>query len=680
MVVDCVKFIVMYRKLISLGVVLLCFISTKAQEDVDLQNITLEELLSLKVTSASKRVEDAFDAPSVITTISAQEISDFGARNVYEVLERSASFYGLSSYFFPSNVIGLRGDLPSHINPNILFLIDGRPFRESVKGGQQVALLTSFPLHVIHKIEIIRGPGSVLYGTNAFVGVVNIITKRIGDASPIVVDVSGGNLSSFKCDAAWVGSIKEEVDITAGLNYYHTKGWEFSDSLHFQGQARYGENHFGQDALGAFLNVTYDNVSLNSFLGTNTLGKVHNTGEVADYLAKRYFVDLSYKDTITPWYSFDANITYNRIDDVFWEDASDGKAYEIRANDFIFELTNYFTVTDKCNVLLGGSVSLLRGEQYFGDSNVIGGEVVPYPIEPYKTAWYNAYLQSDYHPTDWLKLVAGVQANQVPSTGFDFTPRFSAIARAYNGLGVKLMYGKAFRAPFPGETDIYTPAVRGVSNLIPQKMRTIEAQAFYSKPNGNISLTYFNNMQKDMITWVANEDTINYKGSANQYANMGRMDAWGLELEGKMVVDERLFLTGSYTYQYHKDSDGIENKSLLPNGMLKIGASYDFRELFSLSVFDQYYTSPHNYSDVYDLNDRNRTGEGELSSFHWLTAKLKVDMNTVFGFGNPKIKLTTEVVNLLNKTVYNPEMIFNGFDAIQTRANRTCYAGLQIDF
>ena len=120
----------MYRKIVLLVFVLFCFDLIEAQEDVDLQNITLEELLNLKVESASKKVENAFDAPSVITSISSQEISDFGARNIYEVLERSASFYGLSSYFFPSNVIGLRGNLPSHINPNILFLIDGRPFRE----------------------------------------------------------------------------------------------------------------------------------------------------------------------------------------------------------------------------------------------------------------------------------------------------------------------------------------------------------------------------------------------------------------------------------------------------------------------------------------------------------------------------------------------------------------------
>lgn len=675
----------MCKNFILLCFALLCVVSMQAQgqlEEVDFDNISLEELLSLKVTSASKRVEDAFDAPSVITSISAQEISDFGARNIYEVLERSASFYGLSSYFFPSNVIGLRGNLPSHINPNILFLIDGRPFRESVKGGQQVALLTAFPLNVIQKIEIIRGPGSVLYGTNAFVGVVNIITKRKGDASPIIIDVSGGNLSSFKCDAAWVGSIKEKVDISAGLNYYHTKGWEFSDSLHFQNQARYGENHFGQDALGAFLNINYNNISLNSFLGTNTLGKVHNTGEAADYLARRCFVDLAYVDTLTSWYSFNANITYNRINDIFWVDAPNDLAYEIEANDFIYELTNHFTITDKWNVLLGGSVSLLSGEQYFGDSNSIGGEVVPYPIEPYNTIWYNAYLQSDYSPTEWLKFVAGVQANQVPSTAFDFTPRVSAIARANNGLGVKLMYGRAFRAPFPGETKIYTAAVRGVSDLIPQKIQTYEIQAFYSKPKGNIALTYFNSMQKDIIDWVDN-DNANY-ASRFQYANIGRMDSWGLELEGKVVIDERLFLTGSYAYQYNKNINDLANGSLLPNGMLKIGASYDFRELFSISVFDQYYTSPYNYSDVYknedDYVDRNRTGEGELSSFHWLTAKLKVDMNTVFGFASPKVKLTTEMVNVLNKTVYNPEMIFNGFDAIQTRANRTSYLGLQFTF
>jgi len=70
-----------------------------------------------------------------------------------------------------------------------------------------------------------------------------------------------------------------------------------------------------------------------------------------------------------------------------------------------------------------------------------------------------------------------------------------------------------------------------------------------------------------------------------------------------------------------------------------------------------------------------------LSSINWLTAKLKLNMNTLLKINKgPKIQFTTEVVNALNQTVYNPEIVFNGFDAIQTKPNRTFYVGMQLNF
>ena len=674
----------MYQKskiiILTLYILLIpCHVYPQLSYDtLDLFSLSLEELLNLEVTSASKKSEEIFDAPSVITSISSNEISDFGARNIYEVLERSASFYGLSSYFFPSNVVGLRGNLPTHVNPNILFLVNGRPFRESILGGQQVALLTSFPLHIINKIEIIRGPGSVLYGTSAYIGVVNIITKKKGDSEPIVVDVSGGSLSSVKVDASWLGSIKN-LNINSGINFYKTKGWEFSDSLFFAGQARFGENNFGQNAISGFLNLDFKNFSLNTFHGKNMLGKVHNTGEAADYKASRSFVDLGYSDTITNWYSLKANITYNNINDIFWENATNGLAYELKSNDLIYELTNYFSPTDNLNFILGGSVSVLKGEQFFGDEHTVGGEVVEYPIEPYTTIWYNSYLQADYKPTSWLKLIVGAQANKIPSTNIDLTPRIAAIVRSNNGLGVKLMYGRAFRAPSLSENEVNVIGVRGNENVTPEKIGTFESQLFYSKEAGSVSLTYFNSKQTDIISRAPNTDTTISNNSI--YVNSGRHNTWGLELEGKVIIDHRLFITGSYSYQINKNNDGIENQSLLPNSMFKLGVSYLYRDSFTFSVFNQYYSSPHNFSEINDLDDRNRQGEGSLSSINWLTAKLKLNMNTLLKINKgPKIQFTTEVVNALNQTVYNPEIVFNGFDAIQTKPNRTFYVGMQLNF
>ena len=77
----------------------------------------------------------------------------------------------------------MRGDATLGANNHILVLVNGRPIQESTHGGMIHPFLRSFPLASVKQIEIIRGPGSVLYGTNAYVGVINVITK--------VWDVSG---------------------------------------------------------------------------------------------------------------------------------------------------------------------------------------------------------------------------------------------------------------------------------------------------------------------------------------------------------------------------------------------------------------------------------------------------------------------------------------------------------
>lgn len=655
-------------------VMLLISICSYGQEGTFMFDMSLEELMDMEVTSASKKAEDLFDAPSVIATISANEIIDFGARNVYEVLERSASFYGLSSYFFPSNSIGLRGDLPSHLNPNILFLINGRPVRESIKGGQQMGFLTTFPLQVIKKIEIIRGPGSVLYGSNAYIGVVNIITKTSKE-SELTVEANGGTFNSTKMEAAWVGSIND-LAVTAGVNFYKTDGWEFSDSLFFAGSSRYGKGNFSEDVLSGFVNLNYQEFSLSAYHGRNTLGKIDHTGVAGDYQSSRTFADLGYTDSLTNWYTIGVNATYNGLDEVVWVDAPNGYAYEQRSNDMVYELTNHMRITDDFEMTVGASVSVHKGEQFHGDNHLLNEEPVPYPVEPYTTTWINAYFQGDYDLTKWLKIVGGGQFNKVPSADLDFVPRAALIARSAKGFGTKLMYGEAFRAPFAPETDLIARPIAGSSDVTPQKISTIETQVFYSKGKGNLALTYFKSSQSNIISRVSNEDPS--IPSLKVYTNAGELKSWGVELEGKWIVLDDLFLTGSYSYQTNEDK-GIGNGKLLPNHMLKLGASYSFKEFVKLSVFNQYYSSPFNYSEVYNTVDRNRQGEGELDSFNWLTAKVKVSMNSIFKFNGPQIQLTAEGVNILDKTVYNPEIVFHGYDAIQTKSGRAFYFGLMVN-
>ena len=157
----------------------------------DLASLDLESLLNTKVITASKFSEDMADAPGVISVISQDELRRFGGTTLQEVLERVAGLSIASAYFTDRSLIAARGDQTKINGGHILFLINGRPTREVLEGGLISDLLEAFPVNALEKIEVIKGPGSVLYGSNAFSAVVNLITKK-SEGNGLTVSGFGG--------------------------------------------------------------------------------------------------------------------------------------------------------------------------------------------------------------------------------------------------------------------------------------------------------------------------------------------------------------------------------------------------------------------------------------------------------------------------------------------------------
>lgn len=94
------------------------------------------------------------------------------------MLNWATSIYTSGSYLYPDNAVSIRGDLLTQNDNHRLVLINGRPFRDVLESGLNSSIYLAFPVDAIDHIEIIRGPGSVLYGSNAYTGVINVVTKR----------------------------------------------------------------------------------------------------------------------------------------------------------------------------------------------------------------------------------------------------------------------------------------------------------------------------------------------------------------------------------------------------------------------------------------------------------------------------------------------------------------------
>ena len=146
------------------------------QEFNDLLEMDIEELITISI--ASKREESIENAPGVISIITSDEIKLFGAQNLRDILNRQTNMLVVGSHLFPDNQVSLRAALSAIEDNQVLYLLNGRPFTNTLGGGVHMDIYFNFPIDIIDQIEIIRGPGSVLYGTNAFTGIINIKTKQ----------------------------------------------------------------------------------------------------------------------------------------------------------------------------------------------------------------------------------------------------------------------------------------------------------------------------------------------------------------------------------------------------------------------------------------------------------------------------------------------------------------------
>ncbi|HEU4578954.1 MAG TPA: TonB-dependent receptor [Polyangiaceae bacterium] len=141
----------------------------------ELEGVDLLQLLNVEVSTASKTAERVADAPAIITVITAEEIARWGYQSVAEALQHVVGFYLIDDHVLPNaGVRGVAGGLGSE-SGNIKVMIDGASvaFRSTSGNWLGVELI---PLQSVRQIEVIRGPASALYGADAFLGVVNIIT------------------------------------------------------------------------------------------------------------------------------------------------------------------------------------------------------------------------------------------------------------------------------------------------------------------------------------------------------------------------------------------------------------------------------------------------------------------------------------------------------------------------
>src|SRR5262249_39338788 len=186
--------------------------------------LNLEELLGageVKTAIASGWEQTVEEAPGVVSIVTAEEIQNLGARTLEEVLRTLPGFDVLTDSLGRSRLV-LRGIEPGGSSDTVLLLFNGTPLNEDLNGGATLINL-DLPVEHVKRLEVVRGPGSALYGGNAFAGVVNIVSSGLEDFEGIGLRAGIGSFGTHRLSLRLGNSVKG-VTISGFVHFTDSHG------------------------------------------------------------------------------------------------------------------------------------------------------------------------------------------------------------------------------------------------------------------------------------------------------------------------------------------------------------------------------------------------------------------------------------------------------------------------
>ena len=623
-----------------------------------LLELSLKELMQVSV--ASKKIESVFEAPGIITVVNKNEFRAFGARNLRDVLDRLPNTQVVGSNLFPHNRVTMRAVGTSHLDNSILLLLNGRPIRAADTGGLHADIYQAFPLNIIERLEIIRGPGSVLYGTNAFAGVINIVTQNAEEVPTLALEVSYGSFDSKR--ATLTGSInREDFSFVGSITTLDREGDSFSNITDERGQVSNYET--GSDGYEAVINLRWGNLEINSILSNldNQHGRSFFAFPLTTQKWERQFFDIGYTFDVNNNWKLQSNFTYNHIQNDFFTTPT--ASLETEPETITVELSASGHLTDNLNLVTGFTYNHLRTDRLILPTGTT-------------THWHaervGVYSQTDYQMNDWLKLVGGFQWNKPEESSSNISPRISLIANLDQQWTAKLLYGEAFRSPFLTDLNIDISTLKGNSSLKPETIKTYEAQLLYFSPGSSWTMTYYNSQHDNIHTRVT-------LAGVPTLQNEGKIDYWGIELEGKHELGHGFDFIGNLSYQSNEHSDnGHDDETYAPDWMIKTGILYESPHGYQLSVFNSYFAKStlqnHQLNTVTVVNP-------DAGGYNLLTANLRINLGDVFNssaLSNTNFSLYGD--NLLDEEIFFPSISRTAVNSLPHHDGRGFYATVSVEF
>ncbi|MBZ0157660.1 MAG: TonB-dependent receptor [Alphaproteobacteria bacterium] len=610
----------------------------------DEESLIFQEIPS--IYGASRFEQEVYEAPSSVSIITADEIRKYGYRNLADVLHGVRGFF--VTYDRNYHYIGVRGFArPGDFNTRILLLVDGHRLNDNIYEQASIGTLSLIDVDLIDRIEIIRGPGSSLYGSNAFFGVISIITRSGRHLKGFEASGEVGSFSSRQGRISYGNRYARGMETLLSGTAYESRGQstiyyrEFDDPVTNGGKV---ENGDGDRFHSLFAKQSFRDFTLEAAfvrrqkeIPTASYGTVFNDSR-NQTIDSQSFLDLRYEHSYSGQFEAMARVFYDHYsydgDYVYDRAAPDGTGSRVLNTDYAqgdwwgaeVQLTGRFH--ERHRIVVGAEYRItIRQEQGNYDTEV-------YLDDRRKSRNWAFYFQDEVSLHDALVLNAGVRLDQYQTFGSTVTPRAALIYRPFERTYLKFLYGKAFRAPNAYE-NYYRDfgVIKANPDLRPEMVSTYEAileRYFGENYRGALSAFYYR------IHDLISQQTDPSDGLL-VFRNVDEVKARGLELEVEGKWDGGW--EGRIRYALQKAQDGKSGERLTnsPEHVASFAVTVPLTGQRLFSSLEEQYVS------------RRKTRGGGTTGSYFLTNI------TLFGRGVVKgLEMSGSVYNLFDTKYEDP--------------------------
>ncbi|MFA8341809.1 MAG: TonB-dependent receptor plug domain-containing protein [Rhodothermaceae bacterium] len=622
----------------------------------DLFKMDLEELLNVKIRVSTSEATDVFRTPSTVTVIDQNQIKLFGFTTISEAL-RSIAGIDVMQTIIDRNVTTSRGVLQNFYANKILLMINNIPTYQPINGDGHLERVS---LNDVERIEVLKGPASVLYGSNAYAGVVNIILRQ-----------------NEKFSINGYGSVGYKNRFSSGINMIYNKK-DFNMFISANNGSEEKNGYTMASKKGAYSNndstyTYYDNEYVNNFnallkyknhsLYLNTfrfdhsyLGAEPSYRSGANKLVKNSgtLVNYKFEQNMDEKLRFNIDVTY----DYFTRKLPLSQDYSN------ITVSTSDRVNSRFNLIYdySGDIRLETGLSYElrmscaqETRNGITDELIRINEEGQEDIYeVSAYAQL-YYNLDDFRFSAGVRYTKNELFGDNVSLRFTGVYSLGNREAIKFIYGESFRAPTLLEMFFSHPTVVGNKQLSPEKSKSYELVYLKSIKNLYFQILGYYATYMDLI-----ERYTDISGPPSKYRNASSLNGYGIEAEVKYNLQNNFNLFANYNYISGVNGGDEKVYKYVPDHNLAVGLSKKIGDFIFSGNLDFYSKTEGHLKKINPqvnatFNIGFNANLGDLATKHIISFKniFNGDMLT------PEYIRKTSNINALPTTGYGRRVIYS---------------------